>query len=222
MIALRTWQAPGGSEELAIAFGPDITRARLLVLPAWFDESNKLRHLTIATMRILERLGVASVLPDLPGCNESLAPLDQQDLAQWRNAAAAASAQFDSTHVLAIRAAVHIAPDLPGWAYAPLAGKSALRALVRARVLAAREAGLNESSEALLERGRSHGVELAGYRLGASLVAGLAAADLPENALLPIAPADLGGAGLWLRAEPGHDPAQAEALAQIVGAGMAG
>lgn len=220
MAALHTWQAPGGSEEMAIGFGSQSAGPRLLVLPAWFDESNKLRHLTIETMRALEQLGVASVLPDLPGCNESLALLSGQDLATWRAAATAAAGQLGCTHLLAIRAAANIAPDLPGWAYAPLAGKSVLRALLRGRLIAAREAGQDESSETLLERGRSHGLELAGYHLGASLVAGLAAADLPESALAPVAPADLGGAGLWLRAEPGHDPAQAEALAQIIAAGM--
>ena len=222
MAQLLTWQAPGGSDELAIGFGPQDAQQRLLVLPAWFDESNKLRHLTIETMRALERLGLASVLPDLPGCNESLAPLAQHNLATWRAAAAAAAKQLGCTHLLAIRAGANIAPDLPGWAYAPLAGKSVLRALLRARVIASREAGQEETSEALQELGRAQGLVLAGYHLGAALVAGLASADLPESALTPIAPADLGGAGLWLRAEPGHDPAQAEALAQIIAARMAG
>ena len=34
--------------------------------------------------------------------------------------------------------------------------------------------------------------------------------------LANIAQADLGGAGLWLRAEPDHDPAQARALAVLL------
>ncbi len=76
---LQSWQAPGGSEELSLSFGPE-DAPRLLVLPAWFDESNKLRHFTIQTMRTLERRGVASILPDLPGCNESLAPMREQDV----------------------------------------------------------------------------------------------------------------------------------------------
>ena len=50
---LRLWQAPGGSEELAVCFGEN-SNYRLLVLPAWFDESNKLRHFTIEVMRALE------------------------------------------------------------------------------------------------------------------------------------------------------------------------
>lgn len=218
---LQVWPAPGGSEELALCFGPPAA-PRLLVLPAWFDEGNKLRHLTVEALRALERLGVASVLPDLPGCNESLAPLAEQDLASWKAAAEAAARHFGCTHVLAIRAAANIAPDLPGWAYAPLAGKAALRALVRARLVSAKEAGRSETFEGLLEQGKADGLELAGYRLGSAMITQLADADLPAHSLIPIVAADLGGPGLWLRAEPEHDPAQAAALARIIAAGIAG
>lgn len=218
---LLSWQAPGGSEELALACGPADAKQRLLVLPAWFDEGNKLRHLTVEAMRAAERLGVASVLPDLPGCNESLAPLGGQDLGSWKAAAQTAAEQLGCTHVLTIRAAASIAPDLPGWSYAPLAGKSALRALLRAAVIAAKEAGHAETTETLLERGQREGLVLAGYRLGAEMIAGLAAAELAAGKLTPIAQTELGGPGLWLRAEPEHDPGQAEALARIIADGMA-
>jgi hypothetical protein len=214
-----SWHAPGGSEELALACGPALGQ-RLLVLPAWFDEGNKLRHFTVETMRALERLGIASVLPDLPGCNESAAPLAAQDLASWKTVAASAAEHFACTHVLTIRAAAAIAPDLPGWSYARVAGKSALRALLRAATIAAKEAGEAVTSDALLERGQSEGLRLAGYQLGAGMVTALAAAELPASALTTIAQSELGGPGLWLRAEPEHDPAQAEALARIVTAGM--
>ena len=217
---LTCWTAPGGSEELALAFGEG-GRRRLLVLPAWFDVSNRLRHVTIEAMRALERLGVASVMPDLPGSNESLAPLDAQDLGTWRNAAAEAARQLGCTHVLAVRAAANIAPDLPGWVWAPLAGKSALRAMVRARIIASKEAGSAETSDLLLEQGKAGGLDLAGYPLGHSMIAGLAEAELPATDLVPVTQADLGGPGLWLRAEPEHDPAQSEALARIIAVGMA-
>ncbi|RIV90883.1 hypothetical protein D2V17_03695, partial [Aurantiacibacter xanthus] len=91
---LTTWQAPGGSEELAIRCGDHASGPRLLVLPAWFDESNKTRHFTVELMRLLAERGVASVLPDLPGCNESLADLTRQTLASWREASAAAAEHF--------------------------------------------------------------------------------------------------------------------------------
>ena len=217
---LLGWTAPGGSDELATAFG-EAGSQRLLVLPAWFDEGNKLRQVTVEAMRAMERLGVASVMPDLPGCNESLAPLPSQNLESWRLAAADAARHLGCSHVLAVRAGANVAPDLPGWAWAPLAGKSALRALLRARVIAAKEAGAAETSDGLLETGKAQGLDLAGYRLGAAMIAGLAEAELPASALTPIAQSDLGGPGLWLRAEPEHDAAQAEALARIIAAGLA-
>ena len=75
---IAAWPTPAG-EEYAAAF--DKGRAhRLLVLPAWFDEGNKLRHFTVETMRRLDGAGIDSFLPDLPGCNESLAPLETQAL----------------------------------------------------------------------------------------------------------------------------------------------
>lgn len=210
------WPTPAG-EEYATAF--DKGRAhRVLVLPAWFDESNKLRHFTVEVMRRLDGSGIDSFLPDLPGCNESLAPLEEQTIGSWRNEAAEAAWHFSATHVLAIRAGANIAPDsLPGWRYAPLAGSSQLRALLRVRVLASREAGRDEDRDRLLGLGRQSGLEVAGYRLGAAMVDGLAEAELPAaNKQRDIALGDVGGAGLWLRAEPDHDRRQADALAAIL------
>jgi hypothetical protein len=213
---IAAWPGPVG-EECAVAFDEG-RKHRLLVLPAWFDEGNKLRHFTVETMRRLHGSSVDSFLPDLPGCNESLAPLDAQTVASWRAAAAGAAIHFSATHVLAIRAAAALAPgDLPGWRYAPLAGSSQLRSLLRARALSAREAGREEDREALLAEGRKRGLDLAGYRLGAAMIADLAEAELPASARQrDIAQGDLGGPGLWLRAEPDHDPKQADALAAIV------
>ena len=202
---------------IALAF--DKGRAhRVLVLPAWFDEGNKLRHFTAEVMRRLDGSGIDSFLPDLPGCNESLAPLEQETLESWRAAAAEAARHFAATHVLAIRAGAMIAPDaLPGWRYAPLAAASQLRALLRARVLSAREAGREENREPLLAEGRARGLDLGGYRLGATMIADLAEGELaPAPGQRDIAQGDLGGPGLWLRAEPDHDSKQADALAAII------
>lgn len=213
---LLGWTAPGGSTELVVAHGPADAAQRVLVLPAWFDEANKTRHFTQAVMRHLADAGVPSMLPDLPGCNESLAPFESQSLATWRDAAQTAAEQLGATHVLAMRAAVAIAPSLPGWAYAAVPGRSVLRGMLRARVLSAREAGRQESSEALLASGLANGLDLVGYRLGAQMVADLAGGELPESSLLAIPQAEIGGPGLWLRAEPDHDPAQAERLAALI------
>ncbi|MFM7377201.1 MAG: hypothetical protein ACKO1O_03580, partial [Erythrobacter sp.] len=105
---ISSWTPPAADgtpagPELLVAFdrGRDL---RLLVCPAWFDEANKLRRFTIEVMRRLDRAGVDCLLPDLQGCNESLAPLRDQTLEGWRSAMSAAAETLRTTHVLAIRA----------------------------------------------------------------------------------------------------------------------
>src|SRR5690606_26401044 len=146
------------------------------------------------------------MLPDLPGCNESPVPLQSQSLGPWRAAAAEAAAHFEATHVLAIRGgALCEPPGIPTVRYAPVTGAAVLRALLRARVLASQEAGVPETREALLEQARTNGIELAGYPLGPMMVSELETAEPSGGAALAnIAQADLGGPGLWLRAEPDH------------------
>ena len=217
---IAAWPSPAGGE-YALAFDKG-RKARLLVLPALFDEGNKTRRLAAETMRRLAGAGIDSFLPDLPGCNESLAPLEDQTLAGWRAAAQDAARHFAPTHVLTIRAAAILAPPaLPGWRYAPTGGAPALRALLRARTISAREAGDEVTGEALLEAGRVQGLELAGYRIGAAMIRDLEAAMLPDSGrLTDISQATVGGPAPWLRAEPGFDLAQADALAAVLVLGL--
>ena len=138
-------------EEMVLGF--DAARAqRLLVIPPLFDEANKFRHQIFEIMRRIDTREVDCFLPDLPGCNESTADLTQQTLGQWRAAVAAAAAHFRATHVLAIRSGGWLVPgDIPGWLYAPVKPRQVLRSLLRARIIAAREAGRDETSDGLLE-----------------------------------------------------------------------
>ena len=215
------WPTPQGREEYAVAFDRGRGR-RVLVLPAWFDESNKLRRQSIEVMRRLDAAGVDSMLPDLPGCNESEAPLGEQTLEGWCAAAQAAGGHFRASHVLAIRAGALLAPDLPGWLYAPFGGAQLLRGMLRARTLAAREAGRNETREGLLELGRRDGLELGGHRLGAGMLAALETADVPaQPGQRTITQGEVGGGPLWLRAEPDFDAGQADALAALIKADLA-
>ncbi|MFC3174660.1 hypothetical protein ACFOD9_10385 [Novosphingobium bradum] len=211
---------PSGAREYALAIDHDRPR-RLLVVPALFDEANRLRRFTVEALRALDAAGVDALLPDLPGTNESLASLAAQSLETWREAMAAAALHFGATHVLALRGGALVAPNLPGWALAPVGGAAVLRQMLRVRLLSAREAGQTESREELLETARHEGIELAGYPLGAAMIAGLEQAEA-SPALAPIAQADLGGGALWLRAEPDEDAAQSARLAQIVAAGLQG
>lgn len=213
---LAAWPCPDG-DEYALAFDRGRNR-RLLVLAALFDEGNKLRQFTVDLLRRVDAAGIDAFLPDLPGCNESRAPLERQSLAGWRAAAGAAAAHFRATHVLALRAGALCEPGgPPTLRYAPTTGAALLRGLLRARGIASSEAGIAEDRDALLARGRSEGLELIGYRLGAAMIRELETAEPSGGAALAnIAQTDVGGAGLWLRAEPGHDPAQAEMLARRV------
>ncbi|MEM8723935.1 MAG: hypothetical protein AAGE86_00290 [Pseudomonadota bacterium] len=218
---IGSWQAPlpngGNSEELLVSF--DNHRAvRMLVLPAWFDEANKLRRFTVEVMRRLDGAGVDSFLPDLPGCNESLAPLAEQTIETWREAALAAAEAASATHLLTIRSGALIAPpDLSGWRYAPHPGAKLLRGMIRARTIAAREQGLEETSEHLMELGLRQGLSLGGWNIGPQMIKELEATEAgASDTQVEIAQSTLGGPGLWLRAEPDENAAQADALAAII------
>jgi hypothetical protein len=218
---IAQWSAPAPdgqfSDELLLKFDQDRAQ-RVVILPALLDEANKMRRLTVATMRLLDAAGIDSFLPDLPGCNESLAPIEQQSLASWRRAARSAIEQVSATHILAIRGGAMLAPaEMPGWRYAPLAASKQLRAMLRAQVLAAKEAGREESTASLMETGKDEGLTLSGWQLSAKMIADLASEELMEGPTqAEIEQSSLGSAGLWLRAEPDHDPAQAKALAGLI------
>lgn len=225
MAIYDTWRAPlrngKRAEEIVLRFEQSRDR-RLLVLPPLFDEHNKTRLQCVETMRKLDAIGIDSFLPDLPGCNESLVPLDSQSLTSWREAAGEAFSHFRCSHMLAIRGGVLLAPrQTPAFFYAPAQGRPLLRAMLRARTIAAREAGREEKAEVLLAQGREEGLELAGWQLGAEMIRELEAAEPaigPETRI--IEQVELGGSPLWLRAEPADDPRQADALARLVATGM--
>lgn len=217
-----TWNCPapeGGSptEEMLLAF--DRGRpVRVLVCPAWFDEANKLRRFTVEVMRRLDAAGIDTLLPDLPGCNESLVSLPLQTLAWWHSAMTSAAEMLGATHVLAIRAGALVAPpNLPGWHYAAQTGPKLLRGLLRARTIAAHEAGITETSEDLIALGRESGLTLGGWSIGAAMIREL---ETAEPVLAPgqsaIAQSTIDGAGLWLRTEPDDDPGQADRLAALI------
>jgi len=221
------WSCPlsagGAAEELALTFD-DFRRWRLLIVPALFDEGNKLRRFTVEVMRRLDGAGVDTFLIDLPGTNESLQSLEAQTPEVWREAVAAASRHFRVSHVLGLRGGCLFAPgDLPGWHYAPISGAQILRQLIRGRILAAREAGREESVEGLTAQGQAYGLELAGHHLGAEFLSQFPDLIPPSGTgVAEIDQVTLGGGGLWLRAEPDEDRIQADALAALIAIGIKG
>ena len=215
--------APGGGTHDEMMLGFDRRREhRLLVLAPLFEEANRFRHQIVEIMRRLDMRDIDCFCPDLPGCNESTTPLREQTLDCWRDAAQAASAHVGATHVLAIRSGCWLAPaGLPGWLYVPPRTSLVLRAMVRARIIAARETGCEETGERLLSSARATGIELAGWELGPELVAEMEREeiDYPDCQTI-VKQADIGGKPLWLRAENDDDPEQADALAALVAIGM--
>ncbi|WP_156842404.1 alpha/beta hydrolase family protein [Novosphingobium aquimarinum] len=219
----RHWSCPAadGGETFEYALTFDSGRAaRLLIVPALFDEANRLRRLTVETMRRLDAADIDTILPDLPGTNESLASLQDQTVSGWQRAMDAAAVQFGATAVLGIRGGCPFAPRAPRVLhYAPVKAANLLRQMIRSRVVSAREAGREETSESLREAGQREGLELAGHRLGAAFLCAFDTLETSPDAEI-IAQDRVGGSGLWLRAEPGENAAQADALAAIIAEAM--
>lgn len=220
--------------ELCLRFGPEDAPA-LLILPPLFDEANRVRHLMVECARELAGLGIASLLPDLPGCNESLTPLDCASLSLWKAALiTCAEALGPVHHVASLRGGALLDDalgDLPRWRLAPVKGGQLLRTMLRTRIASDREAGVASSSEALMEEAQSRGIELAGNALSATMVRELDSAAPAGGGTVRLVrfaddPLDcdgrIHGAPLWLRAEPSHDAAMARAMARDIADWMRG
>ena len=223
-----------GNDELCLRLGPDDGPA-LLILPPLFDEANRVRHLMVETARALGQHGTASLMPDLPGCNESVVPLDRASISLWQAALISCAEQLGPiSHVASIRGGALIdgaLGDLPRWRLAPVKGGQLLRTMLRTKIASDREAGISSSSEALIELARTQGIELAGNSLSPCMIRELDAAAPSDGSAVRLArfaddpleaDARIAGAPLWLRAEPAHDPDMAQSIAADLAAWMRG
>ena len=198
-----------GHDEFCLSFGGDSVR-RILIIPPLFDEMNRMRRVLASAMRDLAGRGVGSVLIDLPGCNESIAPLAEQSLDSWRDAVAACATQLSVTHIASIRGGVLIDdshPDLPHWRLASVKGTSLLKTMIRTRIAGEKEAGKGITEAQLMAQAETASIELAGNVLGPNMVGQLAAAEpviVPDLAERKLGD-DIIGSPLWLRAEPQDD-----------------
>jgi hypothetical protein len=195
-------------------------RATVLIVPPLFEEANRTRRTLVLAMRALAAKGFAAVMPDLPGQNESLVPLEDVDLAGWQAALAEVAAGVDGPLLVAsVRGGClidHRVRAAGWWRLAAVGGSSLLRTLLRARVSADREAGVTSSLESLSETAETEPLLLAGNRLSPAMIAQLGAAEVQP--VEPLRSVSLGAEGiagtpLWLRAEPGEDAGMAEAIA---------
>jgi hypothetical protein len=202
-------------------------RATMLFVPPLFEEANRARRTLVLAMRALAADGFATLLPDLPGQNESLAPLEQIDLATWQNALAEVAATIDGPLIIAsLRGGAlidHHAKAAAWWRLAPVGGASLLRTLMRARVAADREAGITSSLDSLQAEAATAPLLMAGNKLSPAMIAQLGSAEIQPVA--PLRTVTLGsganaiaGTPLWLRAEPGEDAAMAKAIAADIAA----
>jgi hypothetical protein len=205
----------GGHKEYCLSFGEADAARTILIVPPLFDEMNRTRRMLVVAMRALAERSVRTLLPDLPGCNESLADLAGQSLDDWRCAVADCAGQLAATHIASLRggALIDDGATLPHWRLAPVKGSSLLKTMLRARIVADKEAGVVTTAEQLLA---TVPVELSGNIFGADMLASLEAAEPSADEAHDVALADINGTPLWLRAEPGEDTAMSAAIAESV------
>ena len=198
---------------------------RVLIVPPLFDEANRMRRTLVLMMRALNDRGVATLLPDLPGQNESLVPTGEVDLVRWRAALAdLVTAEPGPVMIASVRGGALIdgCADAAGWwRLASVTGASLLRTMLRARVASDREAGVTSSIDGLIAEAGHAPLLLAGNLLSPAMVAQLqdaapAATDPLCTVALGSGPADVAGTPLWLRAEPGEDAVMAAAMAASI------
>ena len=218
---------PGGREAM-LRFGPTNGPVVIAAMPL-FEEANRTRAFTVTILRALAERGIASALPDLPGTGESLIETEEASLKNWQyaflSASTGLSADHQAVHGIAIRggALVDSSARLASrWQFAPVAGESLVRDLLRTRLAA------GENEGAIDPPGPP--IELAGNQVSRALLAELGQAG--PSAATPLRtvrldtdpqPADrhVAGSPLWRRSEPGNDPVLARLLADDIAAWIA-
>ena len=213
-----------GGREAMLRFGPATGPIVVLALPL-FEEANRTRTFAVGMLRKLADRGIGSVLPDLPGQNESPVATEHAMLAGWRAAfAAAAAATGRPVHSVTMRGGSlvdHDADVASRWQLAPAKGEALIRELFRT----AQAAG--EPVEIDLHAWSDEGgpVSIAGNRISRPLLRDLNAADCVRDGLVRVVRLDtdpavadrkVEGAPLWRRSEPGDDAAVAAILADDI------
>lgn len=184
----------------------------ILFVPPLFEEMNRTRALMAAAMRALAAGGHGCWLPDLCGTGESEAALATVAWEDWRCDVMAAAEHVRNAAgtpplVASLRGGCLLddrAEAIGWWRFAPVAGKSLARDMVRAGLAGVEWAGYAPSPEL---RGRLEDagpVDQAPLRI-ARLHTDAGAAD-----------AKLAGPALWRRSEPGTSSELAAAMAEDI------
>ncbi|MFN3619112.1 hypothetical protein [Sphingorhabdus sp.] len=194
-----------GNREYCLGFGHTETDRKILIVPPLFDEMNRTGRMIVEAMRDLARRGLFAYLLDLPGCNESNAPLTDQSITSWQLAVTEAAKQFGVTHIASIRGGCLLddVGGIPKWRLAPVNGATLVKTLLRTRIAGDKEAGISTTAAQLLAEGQRRGVHLAGHHLSPQMLSELQTA-VPVSTGLSTEDmlAELSGTPLWRRAEP--------------------
>lgn len=216
----------GDTEEYCLTAGRECDQA-ILIIPPLFDEMNRVRKALVDVMRLLSGSGLGSVMPDLPGTNESLITAEKTSFAMWEDALSSCTKQ--NPNIVATAAfrggclVDNFSSDLKTWRLSPVKGTKLLRALMRTRIASDKEAGQVTSMKNLTEQAAHSSVNLAGNVISPRLFADLQGAEPHEcadrrTAYLETenrqADVQLPGSALWLRAEPDCDAILSRAIAE--------
>ncbi|MCF8708207.1 hypothetical protein [Rhizorhapis sp. SPR117] len=220
-----------GNSEQYVHLGRGHPR-QILIIPPFFEEMNRTRWLMLTAMRTLDEARIGTILPDLPGQNESLVTDETISLSLWHAALERLAAQSGVAidMICAFRSGAMLDDAFPcprHWRLAPEDGPGLLRQLIRTRLAADREAGLSGSTELLLANARQESTEFAGTCLSPVFINDL------ENAKLTVheqvrtvqldgnaaqADAYISGKPLWRQSEPDEDQWLAQQIAGDIAA----
>ncbi len=212
MIQSYAWR---DAREAMLSFGPE-GAPRVLILPPLFEEANRTRHFLVEIMRGLASAGIASILPDLPGTNDSPVATMDARWAGWQEAVAALPAPIATVAVRGGALLDGFAATSHHWRLVPETGARLLRDMVRATAMTA---GVKASE--LEATARAQPTALAGNLIHPELFVALENAVPHDQGTIrtvrleddaAAADALLAGTPLWRRAEPDHDPALANAV----------
>lgn len=216
-------------EEFCLVAGTEC-EVQLLLIPPLFDEMNRMRQVLVDVMRRLAELGIGTILPDLPGTNESLLPRDHATLSIWQESLQSCQKSLGNIHLVAsFRGGClidGILPVLPHWRFSPVDGQRLLRAMMRTRIASDKEAGKTATISDLTQQAASETLNLAGNAINPDMFSEMQAAqavDLANVRLVrlksdpKLADGQIDGSALWLRAEPESDPELAEAISKDIG-----
>jgi hypothetical protein len=197
----ETYRWRGGTEMLLRhGAGLPIT---LLILPALFEEANRMRRFTVSVMRNLAEFGIGTVLPDLPGTSESVTDLADVTLQDWHDTVSDVTDTIFGS--VAIRGGALIDGTFKNrWRLAPESGERLLRDMMRATAFSE-----GVSATELDRQARTTQKRLVGNLFSPSLYKALQTAVPVEGAHISA----VDGPKLWRAAEPGDAPDFAQLVA---------